>query len=75
MFKACIEEKAKHNLADLTDREFERIIFADAGVSTPRGISDAFTLAEVTMILESEAFKAWASYNQEWLRTWYLENA
>ena len=75
MLQACIAEKAKYDLTDLTDREFERIVFADAGTRELRGISDAFTAAEVQTILESDLFVLWSDYNQDWLRTWYLENA
>ena len=62
-----LAEKKRHNLSDLTNEEFEKIIFAGASTVEHRGPSDAFTLEEMIQILNSEAFKSWPNRSKDWI--------
>lgn len=63
----CLAEKKRYNLSDLTNHEFEKIVFAGATTCEYRGPSDAFTKEEMETILNSEAFKSFPNYSKDFL--------
>lgn len=74
MIQACVEEKAKYNLSNLANAEFERIIFAGARSNELRGVSSAFTNAEIQQIATSLAFDFFSESNKQIITEWLLNH-
>ena len=53
---------------DMTERDFDRAVFAGASPSTLRGPRDAFTVDELFQIVLSESFKQWSQAGRDWVR-------
>ncbi len=71
----CLAEKEKHDLSDLSNSEFEKIVFAGAGMSEHRGPSDAFSFEEMVVIVMSEAYSYFSRANQDFLWAAYISRA
>jgi hypothetical protein len=67
MIAACRQIATTLQLDDMTEREFNQAIFAEASTTEPRGPSDAFTLEELLTISSSNVFKQWAWTTRSWL--------
>ena len=57
----------KRNVADMTERELNAIIFEGAGVYTLRGPSDAFTPEEIQAIMDAPHFAKFTPHFQSWM--------
>jgi len=57
----------QRNVADMTQRELEAIIFDGAEVYELRGPGDAFTLEELSAILDAPVFPQFDSSFQSWI--------
>lgn len=55
------------NVADMTQRELEAIIWDGAEVYELRGPSDAFTISEICAILDAPHFREFSSSFQTWI--------
>lgn len=67
MIAACRQIATTLQLGDMTQREFNQAIFAEASITEPRGPSDAFTLEELLTISSSNVFQQWAGATRSWL--------
>ena len=75
LIPSCVSEKRFHVLSDLTESEFNKIVFAGALLSEYRSPSDAFTLEEMRVILESKAYKGWSNHSKDFLWNSYAVNS
>lgn len=70
-----LAEKKRHNLSDLTNEEFEKIVFAGATTVEHRGPSDAFTAEEMQTIINSDSFYFFPQYSKDFLWAAYANEA
>lgn len=70
-----LAEKKRHNLSDLTNEEFEKIVFAGATMTEHRGPSDAFTVEEMQTIINSDSFYFFPQYSKDFLWASYTNQA
>lgn len=70
-----LAQKKLHNLSDLTNEEFEKIVFAGATMAETRGPSDAFTVKEMQVIINSDSFYFFPQYSKDFLWAAYANEA
>lgn len=57
----------QRNVADMTERELNAIIFDGAGIYTLRGPSDAFSFDEICAIMDAPHFVEFSDSFQSWM--------
>lgn len=66
-----ISEKRIHELYDLTDSEFSKLVFSGKGVSEPVSLLDVFTKKELNFILDYSEFIG--EQNRDWIANYVLD--
>jgi len=70
-----LAEKKRHNLSNLTNKDFEKIVFAGATTVEHRESSDAFTIEEMQTIINSDSFCFFPQYSKDFLWAAYSNAA
>ena len=68
-----IPEKRIHELYDLTDSEFSKLVFPGKGVSEPVSLLDVFTMKELNFILDYSEFLG--EQNRDWIANYVLDES